>query len=103
MLLDTGLKAFLQHLIGGFSVHVILVLAIHRGVVNQAIALIFRHRPIREQGAITIARSTTEGLPFASRNEINASPVPSSWIAFSVSNVGLGRMVAPLPSLLSDL
>ena len=51
------------------------------GVVNQAIALIFRHQSIREQGAITIARST-EGLPFASKTRINASPVPGSWIAF---------------------
>ncbi|GCS39594.1 hypothetical protein BvCmsHHP056_01547 [Escherichia coli] len=45
LLLGTGLKAFLQHLIGGFPVHVILVLAIHRGVINQAVTLIFRHRP----------------------------------------------------------
>ena len=49
--------------------------------------------PIREQGAITIARSTTDGLPFSSRKEISASPVPSSWIACSVLKAGLARMV----------
>ncbi len=53
-------------------------LAIHRRVINQAITLIFRHRSIREQGAITIARSTTEGLPFDRETRLTPrrSPVP---------------------------
>ena len=49
--------------------------------------------PIFDSGAITIPLCTTLGRPFSSKNEINASPTPSSIIAFSVSKFGLARMV----------
>ena len=49
--------------------------------------------PILDAGGSTNARWTTSGRPFSSRNEISASPTPSSVMTFSVSSAGLARIV----------
>ena len=45
---------------------------------------------MRLAGGSTYARSTTAGRPFSSRNETSASPTPSSVIASSVLELGVG-------------
>ena len=50
--------------------------------------------PIWLSGNRTLARSTTLGAPFSSRNDTRASPVSSSRMASSVLNSGLARKVS---------
>src|SRR5690606_15206848 len=47
--------------------------------------------PIALDGGRISVRSTTPGTPLASRNEVTASPTPTSRIAASVSKRGFGR------------
>ena len=82
-----------QHLIGGFAVDRLLVLARQGIGPAQRLALGIRGRPDaagrrHDPGALGGLRP-----PLASSKDTRASPTPSSVMAASISSPGLGRMV----------